>query len=348
MTPDFFFTAAAYVLGVRRFLLAFALLAAVLVQTGGAGGGESDSTWLTFNEVSLDGKKRVLSRHDVPVLTLGLSPDRRQFAYVPSVRGGGSNQLWIADVRSPRERLIFEAPSWIRDVEWAPDGRTIAFSVLGAPSPPSGANGIWIIESDGTSPKRVADPGLRLRWSPDSRKLAFMRWPPTGITAVVSIDSKLTRDIAESAAFEWSPDGKSIVYETEPDGRPRLPRIRVVELRSGRHRRVALGRTPSWSPDGRSIAFIRGGQETRNALGITSARGGRARFLMSDAERPLWSPDSRWIAVTQGAGSCPSKVTVVRAAGGRPRKLATHAHRLVAPLAWGSRSRKVVYATWLC
>ena len=85
--------------------LASTLLAliCVLTLTAGAQGQQMRIPWLTFNEVSLDGKRRVLSRHDVFPITSSLSPAHDRFAHVDYTCDGCpySNRLMVADVRGP-------------------------------------------------------------------------------------------------------------------------------------------------------------------------------------------------------------------------------------------------------
>src|SRR6186997_2236868 len=148
--------------------LASALIALVFIlgPAAGAEGHRERIPWLTFNEVTLTGKRHVLSAHDVAPAASALSPDSRRFAYVSYTCDGcpRSPSLRVADVRSARDKLLFEAADGIYEVAWAPNGQSIAFV----------SDGIWLIGADGTNPRRVAEPGVAISWSPDSMQIAYM------------------------------------------------------------------------------------------------------------------------------------------------------------------------------
>jgi len=336
-------TASNYVSGVRRFVLALALLVAVLLQAGGASGRERYSEWLTFNEVSLDGKKRVLSRHNISPYRSSLSPDQRQLAYVPSVFSiGPSDKLWVAEVRSNGERLVLDAPDLIGDVAWAPSGRAIAITF---------GDGIWLIDPDGTGLRRIAGWGAMLAWSPDSKSLAFgrlddrLRWQ----VVVLSLETGAERLVSPGFRPRWSPDAQFVLFEAAT-GRDEPPKIRIARVTRGAPRTVARGFFPSWSPDERRIAFIRF-ENSSTSLWVVPSRGGRARRLATarseGAKDAIWSPDSRSIAFRQGTRYCASKLAVVGLDGSRPRRLASHT-RIVAPIAWAGTGRKILYAAERC
>ena len=110
-------TAPVYVRIMRVIASALLALACVLVLAAGADGRRERIPWLTFNEVTLSGHKRVLSQHDIFPQESSYSAKRRQLAYVPYYADGfRSNRLWVADVDSSADRLVYEAPAWITDI----------------------------------------------------------------------------------------------------------------------------------------------------------------------------------------------------------------------------------------
>jgi Tol biopolymer transport system component len=354
MRSNWPFTASVYVPGVYRLLLTLSLGAAVLVQAGAAGGKAGHPEWLTFNEVTLTGQKRVLSSHNFFPAASSLSPNNQQLAYVTCLGRGcfpHLNKLMVAEVRRASERLLVEARSEIRDLEWSPDGQTIAFD----------ADGIWLIRSDGSDLRRVADSGVQLAWSPDSTSLAFLRFdnrrPEQRLVTVLSVRTGEERELSAGFRPQWSPDGKSILFEYHPTSVAGSFEIRVIAAGGGPARTIGRGLYPSWSPDGKRIAFIR--YERRVSLWIAPIRGGRprrlARGLGADVFRAgkvpapafVWSPNSRQIAFRQSAGFCHSKLSVVRVDGTAPRKLASQT-RILSPLAWARGGRKVIYSGERC
>lgn len=342
MPPHSLLTARTYVPSVRALVLTLSLAAVVFVLAGSAGGEASYREWLTFNEVGLNGSKRVLSRHNIFPEEASYSPRRRQLAYVPYYADGvRSNRLWVADLDSSEDRLVYEAPAWITGVAWSPDGQTIAF-VSG--------DGIWLISPNGINLRRVGEWGAFLAWSPDSSQIAYMvlttggRW----LIRIRSLASGSARDLVRGQNFQWSPDGKRIAFENFGGGSCKS-QIRVITVQDGRSKAIGCGHSPSWSPDGKRVALGRYATHApyTPSLWVVSTRAGRPRRLANSATGAVWSPDSRWIAFRRAARNCASKLGVVRADGGRPRVLAAHT-RIVGPLAWSSNGRKVVYEAQLC
>jgi Tol biopolymer transport system component len=332
-----------YVSGVPRLFLTLSVLVVVLVQAGGATGKSSYREWLTFKEVGFDGSKRLLSTHNVVPEVSSLSPDSRQLAYAPYVYGTKSKELWIANVRKAGERLLLRASGWIFTVAWAPNGRTIALAI-GEPDA-----GIWLVESDGTGLRKVADGGYGPAWSPDSRQLIYYRYVSPGWhMAVVDLDTGSTRDLGEGQSLVWSPNAREIVYE-KILGCDCLPEIRVMSVSTGISRKLVRGRFPSWSPDAGRIAYTRPRQGAPDSLWMIRSRGGKPRFLADRASTGVWSPNGRWIAFARlipSTVSCKNGLILVPTRGGRTRRLAVEA-RDITPQAW-TRGGRVLYSATKC
>lgn len=330
--------------------MASALLALVVVLAlaSGAEGRQKRIPWLTFNEVSLNGETRVLSSHEI--FSYGgtsLSPDHRQFAYVPYTCDGCpySTSLMVADVRSPHERLLVEAPVGILEAAWSPNGRWIAFVT----------DGVWVINADGTDLHRVSLGGFDLAWSPDSRVLAFDRLDENldWHIGVLSVDTGQELVLADGFRPRWSPNGKLLLFENVA-GRNEPLTIRTIPATGGVSRKVVVGGFPSWSPNGKRIAFIRSGPgSTPSSLWVIGNRVGAAprrvaTGAVGDILDPVWSPKSRSIAFRQGAHYCASKLSVVSAdRKTRPRKLVAHT-RIVTPLVWSNNGQKLIYKGERC
>jgi Tol biopolymer transport system component len=331
-------------------LLMSGLLAVCLVGLvpGAANGRPGSREFLTFNVVGLDGHKRVLSRHNFVPETSSLSPNHTQFAYAPYVSDGvKSDELWVADVYSPRERLVARMPAWIVAVAWSPSDIGIAVSVL-SPPPTSGADGIWLIPANGLEPRRLTKFAGPIVWAPDGRRLAFMRWDGgTWQLGVLDIETGVITTLGEGQNPAWAPGGRQLVYE-KVLGCTCLPEIRVVSMVTGRSRRLLRGLSPSWSPNGRFVAFHRG---SRNSLWVVSSRGGRPRFLAERASTGLWSNKSRWVAFARrvaNARTCRTSLNVVSIHGGQIRRLAVET-RVIAPAMWTISGRgRLIYSATRC
>lgn len=330
----------------RAFVTLLAALACLSTLVTGAQGRQSFPEWLTFNEVGLDGHGSVLSRHDIFPEIFSLSPDHRHLAYVPYLYDGArSNRLWVADVHNSRNRLLVEAQSWITDVAWAPNGRTIAF-LVGGKEPQPGTDGVWLVDADGTGAHRIGNPGYDIAWSPDSQWLAADQWDVqrgSSFVSTFSVTTGATRELSPGYLPRWSPGGKFVLVHGPGE-------MRIVPAAGGPPRTVARGFQGTWSPDGRRIAFLRVGKAGRaDSLWIVSSRGGRARRIANSVRSDpyAWSPGSKWIAFQWGAHYCGSTLGIARPDGGPARRLTT-ASRIITPLGWSRGGRTVLYLAERC
>ena len=141
------------------------------------------------------------------------------------------------------------------DAAWSPDGRRIAFDTTMFLHRDNGVvaweeGGIEVVEADGSHP-RLLTPGRWARgrspsypaWSPDGRKLAFLR-PPVGGNAGLRPYSGLKEEI-----WTMSADGSN--------------KKRLYHSGSGDDYYAP----PIWSPDGQMIAFGSSGVFVINADG---------------------------------------------------------------------------------
>ena len=157
-----------------------------------------------------------------------------------------------------------------KDAVWSPDGKRVAYL-----SDKSGEYEIYIVDPEGRE-EAVRLTGHRdgyrhtLRWSPDSRKIAFTDQALTlyvldvetkKITRVdkaefesvdVSLDKKPISD------YSWSPDSRFIAY-AKMNG-DLVYQVYIYSLETGESRRVSNGLfhdfNPVFSPDGRRLFFI--------------------------------------------------------------------------------------------
>jgi dipeptidyl aminopeptidase/acylaminoacyl peptidase len=229
------------------------------------------------------------------------------------------------------------------DAQPAPDGRCIAYVVTELDRAADRArSSIWLVNSAGGTPRRLAESGSEPRWSPDGQQLAFLndaqiwRRPVDGGEAV-----RLT-DVPGGVTGPpvWSPDGRRIAFtarlSSAVPGAPRvIRRLRyllngdgfigdsfwqvftvavdtaaAMQLTSGEWHHFA----PAWSPDGTQITCISTRREDWDTEWVwdvfvldSEKPGGQPRCLTNSqgvCAAPAWSPDGRWIAYF--ANECPS------------------------------------------
>jgi TolB protein len=118
-----------------------------------------------------------------------------------------------------------------------------------------------------------------------------------------SVITRLTTNRGRDGFASWSPDGKTIAFQSEagddpdiwimdPDGENKVPLVY----------RPGDDATPAWSPDGKSIAF------TSTAAGNPDIwlvrRDDRSLTRLTDSRetdfKPAWSPDGRRIVYCRG------------------------------------------------
>jgi dipeptidyl aminopeptidase/acylaminoacyl peptidase len=143
---------------------------------------------------------------------------------------------------------------WIADPQIAPDGSQVAFVRVRADEKKDTYDtAIWLVPTDGSKAPRPLTSGTRdlsPRWSPDGRRLAFVRAvekdgrPQPGQIHLLSMDggeaSPLTEMPRGAANPAWAPDGRTLAFSSTarpeeldaartPDAeKPRESDVRVI------------------------------------------------------------------------------------------------------------------------
>ena len=243
------------------------------------------------------------------------SPDARRVLYLADGEPKGSQVFvrWV-DVDGPATPVthVTETP---RSPRWSPDGKTIAFSMfvpekgelkITMPSEPKGAK--WT-----SAPRYVQNLHYRqdqVGFLEDGHIHLFVV-PADGGTPKALTEGKWSvgagNELRGAATVEWTPDGKSILFEglRDPDAERKYQtsQIYAVDVATGAIRDVvstagAWGR-PAISPDGRQVAFsgfpASAKTHTVSDLYVIPIAGGAMKKITGDLDRdpisPRWAPD---------------------------------------------------------
>ncbi len=282
----------------------------------------------------------------IPDLDPVWSPDGAH-VYLVSARGGGLN-LWRIPMAAgtpagPAEQLTTGAGDDVQPAP-APDGRRIAFSVLGINSD------LWrlaVSPEDGRprgSPESVVSTTRvesRGAWSPDGSAIAFNsdRRGDMNLwlrTIAGGKERQLTTGPGGDYQPSWSPDGRSLAFFSARAGNAD---IWSLSLSDGKLRQLTTDRgtdtNPFYSPDGRTIAFM-SDREGRNELWLMQADGSRQRKLYEGTVGGhflRWTEDGKGIMclIESGAAAEVLTVPVDGGAAGRVPPVASGAHLSLSP-----------------
>lgn len=231
-------------------------------------------------------------------------------------KSGGRTDIYECSADGNDIRRVTSDGALCLSPNWLPDRRAFYYTSyrLGRPA---------VFEIDlVTNKRRVFSerPGMNngAVMSPDGSRTAVVL-SMSGAVDMYLIDpasgrltDRLTRTKrGNEASPSWSPDGRSIVYASDDDGRPRCY---VMNLGTRIPRRLVyapdIGEnvSPEWGPDGR-IAFCgkTGGRYAIYVIDPAKGSSGNAPVAASpadgaDYEDPSWAPDARHIVCTRTVG----------------------------------------------
>lgn len=201
-----------------------------------------DGRWLAFGWWQGRGSGHLyLRRADAPDETprdlsgdvgdvegLAWSPDSQTLAFTATDAQGRCTLWRVGREGGPPQPLARCAALFTPSLDWSPDGRSIAFSAEA-----SGAAGLFAVAPDGSGLRRLstaaplAMPDHQPAWSPDGKRLAFVRQDPA--------------------------DGTRDLFELEPGG----PARRVTTLRLYRWHGL------TWADNGQDLVFSTTQQDRR-------------------------------------------------------------------------------------
>jgi len=277
------------------------------------------------------------------------SPDGKRVVYLAEGEPKGPQIFvrWV-DVDGPASQIthVTETP---RNVRWSPDGKSIAFAMfvpeaekwpISMPEAPKGSK--W------TPAPRIVD---TLHYRQD--RVGFLEDGYTHLF-VVPADGGTPRaltngkwsvgagELRSGASFDWTPDGKTIVFNgnrTEnADLKYEVSSLYAVDVASGTIRDLVVSPgewdEPTVSPDGRTVAFVghapTGHSYTVPNLFTVAIDGSGMKKISGDYDRAPsdlhWAPDGSGIYFD--AEDRGSRNIQFAAAGGGVRAVTTGTHVL--------------------
>jgi dipeptidyl aminopeptidase/acylaminoacyl peptidase len=284
------------------------------------------------------------------ITNVAVSPDGQQVAFQAATsvtegeRSEWVSQIYVAEASGPRAFQLTRGEKSSSQPAWSPDGRWIGFL-----SARSGKANVWRAPVFGGESEQLTDEkgGVSaFRWSPDGRDIAFAMADPQTETeekaekekndalvvdenlkpvrlyvAPVTPDSagkrparRLTTGDYSVNEFDWSPDGKAIVFSHTPTTKAddwTGSDVSTVDVASGKVQPLAATRAaesqPVYSPDGQWIALSISddlptwGFTTR--VYLVPPAGGTPKPLAESYDRQPeivgWTPDGKRVLIAE-------------------------------------------------
>ena len=240
------------------------------------------------------------------------SPDGEWIAFL-SARLGKKN-LWLIRPAGGEALKLTDSKSDVTSFRWSPDGRSIAFTSTDAPTPDEEQR------DKGKDDARVVDE------NPKRQRLLVVPVTSTPtlqteLRVLASGDFHVSEGRPGRAAFDWSPDGKTIVFThtntpSQDDWSSADLSLVDVETRTIRplvHSGAATT-SPLFSPDGQRIAFLESDTPATwagsKSVRIIEVNGGPIKPLADTqdgfgrySELVDWSADGKLLYFTEARGT---------------------------------------------
>lgn len=228
-----------------------------------------------------------------------VSPDGSKVAYtvreavMTDDRSEYINQVWMCNADGSNHIQLTKNDKGSSNPQWSPDGKWIAFT-----SSRDNKTNLYLLPVGGGEAEKITDVKTGVgnyQWSHDGSMIAFtmndaagdkeeknkkakndwyfmdeeikqnrlfVLWLNEKDTAGKRKQKQLTKENYNVNAFDWSPDGKNIVYShgKSPEANDNVySDVSLIEIESGNIKSIAATgageSNPQWSPDGKLIVY---------------------------------------------------------------------------------------------
>ena len=235
----------------------------------------------------------------------------------------GTLNVYSAPLEGAKKKLTSFTKHPVRHLTASADG-TLAFSwdgelyTMKEGSEPKKINvTIAADEYDSDRVKSFVNSGASaMAVSPKGDEVAFVI---RGDVYVTDVEYKTTRRITDTPAQErtvsFSPDGRTLVYDSDRDGQWQLFTAEIKNPAEKRfayateivekplYKGTAIAQQPAFSPDGKKVAFLENRTELKvidlKTKAVNTALPAKFNYSYTDGDIPFeWSPDSRWLLIS--------------------------------------------------
>jgi TolB protein len=227
-----------------------------------------------------------------------------QIAYVSEEKrsDGKRFRLIVSDADGENAHIVADSPQPLLSPSWSPDGRRLAYASF------EGDQQAVFVQTlkTGTRERISARKGVNSSpaFSPDGRLLALTLSNDQGNLDIFTLDvstqvlRQLTTDAAIDTEAAWSPDSRTLYFNSDRSGGPQIYRVGAEP--GARAQRVTFegiyNARPRVSPDGKKVAIVYGANN-QYRIGVIDAASGALQILTNGKldESPSFAPNGAQI-----------------------------------------------------
>ncbi len=200
-----------------------------------------------------------------------------------------SYELWVMNSDGTHiGRFLTQTSNRPYASTWSPNGKRVAFYRNG---------NLWVANANRKGLRQIADAEFSSA-VPSWSKRGLIAFDRAGSIWVISPKSGKERRIGPGSQPSWSPDGRKLLYVTEPRGSMSTD---IFVMRANGSGRKQLTRTPSvnetqpaWALDGRWIAYT-----GKKGVYAMRSNGDKTRLVAAKGLQPNWTRGTNGIVYTR-------------------------------------------------